>query len=230
MLVHGAFTDASSWHGVIGNLQHRGYQVVAPANPLRDLAADSAYVADVVRSVKGPVILVGHSYGGAVITNAARAADNVKGLVYVAGFAPDAGESASSIDARYPETPIKRSITPLRHPDGTVDLSIAPEKFPGVFAPDVPRHQAVQMAAAQRPIAPAAVESPSGQPAWKSLPSWFLIATEDRAIHPDAQADMAKRAHAKQIVRVRADHAVPVSRSDEVANLIRAAAWETRDR
>ncbi|REE96532.1 alpha/beta fold hydrolase [Thermomonospora umbrina] len=230
VLVHGAFTDASSWHGVIGHLQRHGYPVVAPANPLRDLAADSAYIAGVVRGIKGPVILAGHSYGGAVITNAARSATNVKGLVYVAGFAPDEGESAGSIDARYPKTPLKDSITPLPHEDGTVDLSIAPEKFPGVFAPHVPRSKAAQMAAAQRPIAVAAIGGRSGRPAWRSLPSWFLIPSDDRALHPDAQADMAERAHARKTVWIEGGHAVTVSRPSAVAELLRVAARDTRDR
>ncbi|WP_433336294.1 alpha/beta fold hydrolase [Spirillospora sp. CA-294931] len=226
-LVHGAFTDAGSWHGVIGDLQRHGYQVVAPANPLRGLAADSTYVANVVRGIKGPVVLAGHSYGGAVITNAARMAGNVSGLVYVAGFAPDEGESASDIDRRYPATPLKKSIVPLPHPDGTVDLSIAPEKFPGVFAAGVPRRKAAQMAAAQRPIAVAAVEGRSGRPAWKALPSWFLIPTEDQALHPDAQADMAERAAARRTVRIKAGHAVPVSHPGKVADLVQAAARGT---
>lgn len=229
VLVHGAFTDASSWHGVIGNLRRAGYPIVAPPNPLRDLASDSAYVAGVVNNIKGPVLLVGHSYGGAIITNAAREAPNVKGLVYVAGFAPDKGESTGSISARYPETPIKTSLTPQPYPDGTVDLYIAPDKFHHVFAQDIPADRAALMAATQRPITAAAFDGPSGEPAWKSLPSWFLIAAEDHALHPAAQADMAKRAHAKLTIELSAGHALPVGHPNEVAHLIRTAAWQAHN-
>lgn len=230
VLVHGAFTDASSWNGVIGNLRHAGYPVVAPPNPLRDLAADSAYVAEIVRNIDGPVIMVGHSYGGAVITNAARETPNVTGLVYVAGFAPDAGESTAGIGARYPDTPLKTSLVPQPYPDGTVDLYIAQDKFHDVFAQDLPADRAALMAATQRPLAAAAGDGPSGEPAWRTLPSWFLIPTEDHATHPAAHADMAKRAHAKQTVEIKGGHALPVSHPDDVAHLIRTAACQTQRR
>nr|WP_244409036.1 alpha/beta hydrolase [Stackebrandtia nassauensis] len=229
VLVHGAFTDASSWHGVIGRLQDAGYTVIAPANPLRDLTSDSAYIAAVVKSVKGPVVLAGHSYGGAVITNAAREADNVTGLVYLAAFAPDEGESPGSISADYPETPIGQSLAPLPLPDGTADLLIAPDKFHHVFAQDIPAADAARLASAQRPIAEAAFGGKTGEPAWKSLPSWFLVATEDHAIHPDAQRDMAERAHAKKTVKVASGHAVSLSHPGKVAALIRTAAKQARD-
>ncbi|TCO59575.1 alpha/beta fold hydrolase [Actinocrispum wychmicini] len=228
LLVHGAFTDASSWSGVITNLQHAGYPVVAPPNPLRDLTTDAAYIAGITRNIKGPVIMVGHSYGGAVITNAAREAPNVKGLVYVAAFAPDNGESTGDINKRYPDTPIRTSIVPQLYPDGTVDLYIDPAKFRDVFAQDVPADRAAVMAAVQRPLNAPAGDRPSGEPAWKKLPSWFLTATEDHAINPAAEADMAKRAHAVQTVKIRGGHALPVSHPNDVARLIRTAACQTR--
>ncbi|WP_207709877.1 alpha/beta fold hydrolase [Actinomadura macrotermitis] len=226
VLVHGAFTDGSSWSGVIRDLHRSGYKAIAVADPLRDLRSDAAYVASVVASVKGPVVLVGHSYGGAVITNAAQAAPNVKALVYIAAFAPDEGESNASIGARFHDT-IGKSVLPRPYtkPDGTtgVDLYIDPAKYAATFAADVPRSQTALMAATQRPITAEAVNTPSGPPAWKKLPSWYLVSTRDQAIPPAAQRFMAGRIGART-VELPASHASPVSRPRAVALLIRAAA------
>ncbi|MEV0292110.1 alpha/beta hydrolase [Nocardia sp. NPDC050710] len=228
VLVHGAFADASSWNGVIAALQREGYPTIAPADPLRDVAGDAAYIASVVRSIPGPVLLVGHSYGGAIITNAARDAANARGLVYLAAFAPDTGESALGISQRFPETLIGKSLSPriFPLPDGAAgtDLYVDPARFREVFAQDVPADRAATMAATQRPITETAFGGPSGDPAWKSLPSWYLVSTEDHAIHPDAQRFMAQRLGAKEIREVNSSHAVAVSNPDIAADLIRTAA------
>ncbi|GAB3659751.1 alpha/beta hydrolase [Actinocorallia lasiicapitis] len=229
VLVHGAFSDGSSWSGVIRALHRHGYKTIAVANPLRDLKSDAAYVASVVKGVKGPVVLAGHSYGGAVITNAARSASNVKALVYVAAFAPDKGESTATISERFPSALGKALVPqPYLKPDGKqgTEFTIDPVKFRKVFAGDVPAARTVLMAAAQRPLSLDAVIGRSGAPAWRKLPAWFLVSTNDKAIPPAAQRFMAGRMHART-VEVAASHASPVSRARAVADLIRAAARST---
>ncbi|RZS41289.1 pimeloyl-ACP methyl ester carboxylesterase [Herbihabitans rhizosphaerae] len=223
VLVHGAFADSSSWNGVIRELTRDGYPVVAAANPLRDLAADSAYVAGVAAAVKGPVLLAGHSYGGAVITNAARQAPNVAGLVYVAGFAPDTGESVLGISDKFPRTPLADAVRPQPIPGG-VDIYIDRAAFRSVFAQDVHRGAAELMAITQRPMAGAAGGTPSGEPAWRTLPSWSVIARHDNALHPEAQRFFARRMAARETVELDASHAVMVSRPDAVTRLIEKAA------
>lgn len=223
VLVHGAFADSSSWNGVITGLQHDGFNVIAPANPLRDLAGDSAYVASVLATIDGPIILVGHSYGGAVITNAAIGNPNVKALVYIAGYALATGESLVAVNTQYPDNQLATSTIarPFPQADGTTgtDLYIAANKFRDVFAADVRRSMTATMAATQRPLTLRALTDISAGQAWDSIPSWYMVATDDRAIDPAAERAMAARA-GSHTVEVRASHAVLVSRPGAVVALI----------
>ncbi|MET8783950.1 alpha/beta hydrolase [Streptomyces sp. NPDC004589] len=228
VLVHGAFADSSSWNGVIERLQRAGYPVIAAANPLRGLADDAAYVASVLEGVQGPVVLAGHSYGGAVISEAAVGNTQVKALVYIAAFTPDEGESALELSGKFPGSTLGAALTPVPFPlDGGTgtgtDLYIEPAKFHDQFAADVPEPVAALMAATQRPVAASALEEKASAAAWKTIPSFSLIATEDYNIPPAAQQFMAERAHA-HTVEVKASHAVAVSRPDAVARLIEQAA------
>ncbi|MFF0434338.1 alpha/beta fold hydrolase [Streptomyces sp. NPDC004327] len=231
VLVHGAFADASSWSGTIRRLQHAGYPVLAPANPLRGLAADTAYLRGVLASVDGPVVLVGHSYGGAVISGAAAGDGKVKALVYIAAFTPDKGESAGELAAKFPGSTLGDTVNPRPYPlpgGGTgTELVIAQDRFHRQFAADVPAADAAVMAATQRPVATAALEEKAGEPAWKTIPSWALVATADKNIPPAAERWMARRAHS-QITEVDASHAVAVSRPAVVTHVILAAARSTR--
>lgn len=226
VLVHGAFADASSWNGVIKILHTRGYVVIAAANPLRSLEGDAASVNSLVRSINGPVVLVGHSYGGSVITDAATGADNVKALVYVAAFAPDSGESAIDLSGRFPGSSLGAALAPpVALADGGNDLYIMQSKFPAQFAADVPAADATLMAAEQRPATQASLTQANKSAAWKTIPSWFIYGTGDLNIPPAAQAFMAKRANSRKTVVVKdASHAVMVSHPSDVAALIEQAA------
>ncbi|MEU6449435.1 alpha/beta hydrolase [Streptomyces sp. NPDC046979] len=230
VLVHGAFADSSSWNGVVEELRSHGHTVVAAANPLRGLTEDADYVRQLLVSIDGPVVLAGHSYGGAVITNAARGLDHVKALVYVAAFVPDEGESALALAGMFPGSTLGEALhpVPVTLPDGSgvTDLYIQADKFHQQFAADVPDGTAATMAAVQRPVTDAALGEKSGAPAWRDVPSWVLVATEDRNIPPQAQAFMAERAEAT-LVSVAASHAVGVSRPRDVARLIGEAVRAT---
>ncbi|MFF5156569.1 alpha/beta fold hydrolase [Streptomyces sp. NPDC000348] len=232
VLVHGAFTDASSWAGVTGLLQTAGMTVRAPANPLRGLAQDAAYLGSTVRALDVPVVLVGHDYGGSVITQAAADADNVVALCYVAAFGPDAGESVLDIMNRFAPTPVAdatfTAAVPTRiHDDPADELYIRGERFPQVYAADLPRGLAEVLSVAQRPIACAALTDRSGAPVWASKPSWYAVATADRILHPAAQRFMAQRMAATEHV-LDGSHAVVLSRPDGVAAMIREAAGQGR--
>ncbi len=229
VLVHGALADSSSWNGVIAKLQGDGYYVIAAADPLRDLKTDSDYVSEIVKNVNGPVVLVGHSYGGAIITDAATSAGNVKALIYVAAYAPDNNENAFDLTGEFPGSMLPGALAPpIALPDGAHDLYIQQEKFRSVFAADVPERQAELMAATQRPVTDAALKGASGPPAWKSIPSWFVYGSADMVIPPAAHAFMAERAGAKRTIRVKgASHVVMVSHPAVVANLIEEAAAVT---
>jgi pimeloyl-ACP methyl ester carboxylesterase len=225
VLVHGAFAESSSWNGVIAELNKDGYTAVAAANPLRSVAGDAATISAVVRSITGPVVLVGHSYGGPVITRAANGSPNVKALVYVAGFAPDTGESALTLSAKFPGSTLGSAIIPVELPDGGKDLYIEPDKFHAQFAADVPAAEARLMAATQRPVTQAALAEASGAPAWKALPSYVIYGSQDRNIPAAVLSFMAKRAHAvKTVIIEGASHALMVSHPNEVAELIDEAA------
>jgi pimeloyl-ACP methyl ester carboxylesterase len=226
VLVHGAFADASSWNGVIKILESDGYPVVAAANPLRSVQEDAQYVANIVESIQTPVVLVGHSYGGLVISAAANGHANVKSLVFVAAFAPESGESAIGLSGKFPGSTLGPALAPpVVLADGAKDLYIQQDKFPEQFAADVPKQAATLMAATQRPVTEAALSEPSPPPAWKSLPSWFVYGSKDKNIPPQAMAFMAERAQSKQTVVVNgASHVVMVSHPREVAKLIETAA------
>ncbi len=226
VLVHGAFADSSSWNGVIAALQHDGYSVVAAPDNLRGVRADADVVADVVKGISGPVVLVGHSYGGSVISEAAEGAANVKALVYVAAFAPEAGETALGLTGKFPGSTLGPTLAPpVPLADGGNDLYIQQTRFPAQFAADVPEPQARLMAAGQRPIAEAALSEASTAPAWKHVPSWFIYGDADRNIPPAAMKFMAQRAAARETVVVKgASHVVMVSHPTQVAQLIERAA------
>src|SRR5262245_26271687 len=188
VLVHGAFVDASSWTGAIQRLQARGVPVTAPPNPLRGISFDSAYLASVFDQIPGPVLAVGHSYGGAVISSAATNAKNVVGLVYVAAFAPDEGERLLEVESDSKDSVLTSALVPLPYPMGAgmaTEFAINPTRFHDAFAADLPSEQTTVMAATQRPIAELAFSEPSGRPAWKNLPSWAVVATGDKAAGSD---------------------------------------------
>jgi pimeloyl-ACP methyl ester carboxylesterase len=225
VLVHGAFSESSSWNGVITELEKDGYTAIAAANPLRGVANDGAAVASILHAISGPVILVGHSYGGPVITEAANGSPNVKALVYVAAFAPDTGESSASLSDKFPGSTLPGTLTTTRLPSGGEDLFIRPDRFHDQFAADVPEGEAKLMAATQRPVAAAALAEPSGKAAWKALPSYAIYGSKDLCIPPAVMSFMAKRSHAlKTVVIDGASHAVMVSHPKEVASFIEQAA------
>jgi pimeloyl-ACP methyl ester carboxylesterase len=225
VLVHGGFADASFWVPVIRELQASGLPVLAPANPLRGLASDAEYVAGVVRQIDGPVLLVGHSYGGAVISVAGAAADNAVGLVYVAAFALDEGESFAEVFERFGPTPLMDAVRPSSYPvagGGTaVELTIAPELYRSAFAADLPSDLTEVLAVTQRPFA-AIFDDRADAAAWKRLPSWAIVATADQAIPPAAERHMFARAGA-QTVEADASHSIALSQPKAVADLIRTA-------
>jgi len=226
VLVHGAFAGSSSWNGVIKLLQKDGYTTIAAANPLRSVKDDAASVASLVKSIKGPVVLVGHSYGGPVISEAAYGQANIKALVYVAAFAPDTGESAVALTGKFPGATLGPTLgAPVPLEGGGKDLYIQQDKFPAQFAADVPLAQARLMAAAQRPVTEAALNEPATDPAWKTIPSWWIYGDKDLNIPPAAMKFMAERAKSKSTVVVKgASHVVMISNPGPVANLIEVAA------
>lgn len=226
VLVHGAFADASSWNGVAKILEKDGYTVVAAANPLRSVHGDAAYVGDLLASIQAPIVLVGHSYGGSVISEAANGKPNVKALVYVSAFAPEAGETAAGLSGKFPGGTLAATLAPpVPLADGGKDLYIQQDRFSAQFAADVPLAEAKLMAAGQRPIAEAALNEASTDPAWKQVASWFIYGDADKNIPPQALAFMAERAHARQSVVIQhGSHVVMVSHPDAVAKIIETAA------
>lgn len=223
VLVHGAFAESASWNAVIDSLKSAGHSVLAAPNPLREPVGDGAAVADVVRSVEGPVVLVAHSYGGAVISNVPADAGEITGLVYVNGFAPDAGESAFALASRFPGSMLgDTTLHPVPRSDGTTDLYVAPERFHEVFCADLPDQLADEMAITQRPGAQEGLFAPSGdRPLWREVPSWFVIGTEDRIIPAELQHFMAERAGARRTVEIPgASHAVAISQPQATAEVI----------
>ncbi len=226
VLVHGAFAGSSSWNGVVAELKQQGYPVIAAANPLRGVASDGAYVAALARSVNGPVVLVGHSYGGAVISAAANNLPQVKALVFVAAFAPDQGESALALTGKFPGSTLPPALAaPVELDDGGEDLYVQQDRFPQQFAADVPFAQGQTMAATQRPIKAAALAEPAPAPGWKAIPSWSIYGSADLNIPPQAMAFMAERAKSRRTVVVPGgSHALMVSHPGEVAALIVDAA------
>ncbi|WP_371095171.1 alpha/beta fold hydrolase [Streptomyces sanglieri] len=230
VLVHGAFADAASWTGVIAELQNHGIPVVAPPNPLRGLASDAAYIASVAAQIDGPVVLVGHSYGGAIIS-VAGAAENVVGLVYVAAYVTEEGESLGELQGRFPLSPLVSNLREATYPaegaEPAVEVTIKAEAFPDIFAADVPAAATKILAVAQRPLAASAFTETASAAAWKTKPSWALVAGADQAINPEVERFGAKRAGATIVEIEGASHAVAVSRPKEVAELIRDAVRAT---
>jgi pimeloyl-ACP methyl ester carboxylesterase len=226
VLVHGAFADGSSWSGVIERLSTRGITTIAVANPLRGVSADSAYLASVLGQTPGPIILVGHSYGGALISNAATGNENVVALVFVAAFAPDEGEVLGQVEAGSKDSVLNSALVPRQYPtaDGgsATEFFIDPAKARDAFASDVSDQQAVLIAAVQRPVAELAFGEPSGPPAWKEKPCWAVVATGDKAAGTDVVRSMAERAGAT-ITEVEGSHVIMISRPDVVADVIMEA-------
>ena len=229
ILVHGAWADSSGWAGVITRLQRDGYTVLAPANPLRGLASDTAYLKTFLAAVTGPVVLVGHSYGGAVITDAATGNPNVKSLVYIDAFAPDAGENVlqlsgtDSVLANPDLSKVFSTVPGNAAPTADTDLYLLPSVFRKAMAGDESATKAAVLAAVQRPITLGAVSGPSTEPAWRTIPSWYLVGTLDRAIPKAAQLTMAHRAKS-HIVEVKAAHLSMITKPTAVTALIETAA------
>ena len=226
MLVHGAFADASGWAGVITRLQDDGYPVIAPANPLRGLSSDAAYLRTVLATISGPIVLVGHSYGGAVITNAATGDPDVQALVYVAAFALAEGESvaqASALAGGSNDLLSHIVLRPFGPGANDQDAYIDPVFFRQTFAQDVSRRTTDVMAVSQRPAALATLGEPSGPPAWAEIPSWYLVARDDHTIPPVSERAMADRA-GSHTVEIRSSHVAMVSHPAAVARLVEQAA------
>jgi pimeloyl-ACP methyl ester carboxylesterase len=226
-LVHGAFADSSGWNDVVEQLQAAGIRVQAISNPLRGISHDTAYVAGILNQIPGRVLAVGHSYGGAIITNAAPKAPNVVGLVYVAAFAPDTGEVLGEVTAESKDSVLSSALTEWRYPTGTgddteVEFAIAPDQFHAAFAADLTKEQAAVAAAVQRPVAAAAFTEASGEPGWRTLPSWAVVSRSDTAAGSDVVRSMAKRAGA-DITEVEGSHVIMMSDPDVVTNVIRQA-------
>jgi pimeloyl-ACP methyl ester carboxylesterase len=227
VLVHGAFADASSWTGVIQRLQTGGVQVTAPANPLRGISIDTAYLASLLNQIPGPVLAVGHSYAGALISNAASIAKNVVGLVFVAAFAPDEGERLGDLAGASKDSILGTAQIPFQCPTGAdgqsaTEFTVDPARLHEVFAADLSADQAAVLAATQRPVALLAFTEPNGTPAWKSLPSWAVIATGDKAAGTDVTRALAQRAGAT-ITEIAGSHLIMISQPQAVTDAILSA-------
>lgn len=222
VLVHGAFAESTSWDGVVAELTSRGHRTVAYANPLRSIASDAAGLTELVRSIDGPIVLVGHSYGGAVMTNVPADAGDIVGLVYVAAFALDAGEAPGDAAGLVPGGTLGETLETVPLPGGGVDLYIAQDKYHAQFCADLTPEQARLLAVSQRPIAEVALGEPSGpDPLWKAVPSWFVFGERDRNIPAGAHRIMAERAGSKGTIEIAgASHVVGVSHPAETAELI----------
>lgn len=222
VLVHGAFADASSWSATYAALKADGHPVLAPPVPLRGVASDAAYLGSFLDQVEGDVVLVGHSYGGAVITVAGHH-DKVKALVYVAAYALDEGESLGQLQGRFPDSALATALKFAPLPDGGTDVSVDVEKFPEVFAADVPRETTEFLAIAQRPLAASAFEEAAPAPAWKDKPSYGLVPAADNTINPEVHRFGFERAGMTTVEVEGASHAVALSQPEAVADLIRQA-------
>ena len=230
VLLHGAWADTSSWDGVIQRLQADGYTVYAPPNPLQGLAYDPAFLADFLHSISGPIVLVGHSYGGAVITNAATGDPQVKALVYVDAFIPAQGQTLAQLLTAYPGTcavPANLNVLPVPGaPSGVGDAYIEQSVFPGCMANDLPATEAQVLAATQLPLSTIALTQQSGVPAWQTIPSWAVVGTADHAIPLALQLAMANTAHA-DITEIDASHLSMISDPSAVKNVILQAVRAT---
>jgi pimeloyl-ACP methyl ester carboxylesterase len=218
LLVHGAWADGSSWSEVIERLQRDGYAVRAVQLPLQSLAGDAAIVRAEIARIGRPVVVAGHSYGGAVIGEGAGGASNVVGLVFAAAYALDEGESLGALNARFPATPIVQSLVF----DTTGNATVEPQAFVRLFAPDVPRRQAQVLAAVQKPISGAVFGAVASAPAWKTVPSWYQVSRDDQVISPELQRSVAARMGAR-VIELSSSHASPISHPREIAELIERA-------
>jgi pimeloyl-ACP methyl ester carboxylesterase len=228
VIEHGAWADGSSRDGVVARLQKDGYSVDVPPNPLRGPNVDSAYLASYLKTLSGPIVLVGHSYGGFVITDAATGNTNVKALVYVDAYIPARGETINSINKRFPGSQLLPSaLYFVPSAGGVVDAYIKPDRFAAILANDLSARQVADLAATQRPIAASALVEPAGLPAWTSIPSWDVIGTEDHAIPVAAQEYMSRRASAV-VDKISASHLSMISQPGEVTAVIEAAAQKTK--
>jgi len=233
VLVHGAWANSASWSGVIARLQSAGYTVDAPPDPLQSLKGDAGTIAGFLKTIKGPIVLVGHSYGGAVITNAARGNRNVKALVYVDAFAPAKGESVLALDSSKPGSALGTDPTQVFNfvpfpgaRKGDAELYVKPALFEQAFANGLPAKEGAVLAATQAPAVYSALTARSGTPAWKTIPSWYVLGTMDKAIPPAIQLFMAQRIHA-HITTVKAGHLSMVADPTVIAKVITAAAKST---
>jgi pimeloyl-ACP methyl ester carboxylesterase len=225
VLVHGAFAESASWDGVIARLLADGFPTVAVANPLRGVRSDADYLGTVLGGIEGEIILVGHSYGGMVISNAALDGTNVTGLVFVGAFAPAAGESAADLSGQFPGSSLGETLAPVKLPDGGSDLYIQQGRYHHQFAADSTPERAAVMAVTQRPITEAALTEKSGEPSWRSLPSWFLFGDEDLNIPVAAHRFMAERAGSRRTVELAGgSHTVAIPEAATLVDLIREAA------
>src|SRR3954452_21302517 len=226
VLVHGAFGDASSWRPVFDRLHDDGHTVIAPATPLRGVAADAAHLSAVIDQIDGPIVLAGHSYAGSVIT-VAGAAEKVVGLVYVAGFAPEEGESIADLQGRFPSLAMGNFLQPTPLPDGAVELTVDPQRFHDIFCADVPDAEAAFMAHAQRALLATAFEEPVTAAAWRIKPSWAVFGTADQPIAPQLHRYSYDRSGSTVTEVEGASHFVQLSRPDVVADVIRDAVQAT---
>jgi pimeloyl-ACP methyl ester carboxylesterase len=225
VLVHGAFAESASWNGVIARLLDDGYPAVAVANPLRGVRSDADYLRGVLGGIEGPIVLVGHSYGGMVISNVAVAGTGVTALVYVGAFAPVAGESAADLAGRFPGSSLGETLAPVKLPDGGTDLYIQQGRYHHQFAADSPADEAAVMAVTQRPITEAALNEASGEPSWQSVPSWFLFGSDDLNIPVASHRFMAERAGSRRTVELAGgSHTVAIPEAATLVDLIKEAA------
>lgn len=233
VLVHGAWADASSWNGEVAALQRAGYAVRALPNPLRNLTTDTASVSDFLKTIPGPIVLAGHSYGGSVITNAAAGNPNVRALVYVDAAVPDVGETTGQLSGRdsalnAAADSLYDTLTYPGAPAGAADLYLKQHIFVGSFASDLPKDTASRLWATQRPASTSAFMTPSQAAAWRTIPSWYFISTGDRIITPSSEQFMAQRAHSRITRFEGGSHLTLVSHPDAVTSVIGAAVCSVR--
>ncbi|WP_127502299.1 alpha/beta fold hydrolase [Actinoplanes solisilvae] len=230
VLVHGAFADSTSWNGLITLLRTEGFPTIAMANPLRGVAHDAAHLRALLETISGDIVLVGHSYGGLVISEAADGNAQVKSLVFIGAFAALPGESAADLSGKFPGGTLGETLIPVALPDGATDLYIAQDKYHSQFAADSPTEVAAVMAVTQRPITESALNEPARHASWRSKPSWFLFGSEDKNIPVESHRFMAERANSRGTVELAGgSHTVGIPESAQVVELIReAAAGSTR--